>query len=141
MKELTVQELDELVRQHADFQLVDVREPFEHAISNIGGDLIPLGQIISSSHKFSRDKKVVVYCRSGRRSADAIRELEKRFGYKNLYNLKGGILAWSKEIDHKKKGQSSKRAAENAPNGCLIKKILSLPKSVFRYFFKDGSRR
>lgn len=99
VKEVTVHELQELIDQGADFQLIDVREPYEYAIANLDGELIPLGSVSASAHKFSRNKKVIVYCRSGVRSANAIRELENLFGFENLYNLKGGILAWSKEID------------------------------------------
>ncbi|MBI5913748.1 MAG: molybdopterin-synthase adenylyltransferase MoeB [Bacteroidetes bacterium] len=99
VKEITVQELNEWMVQGADFQLIDVREPHEYAIANLDGELIPLGTVAAAAHKFSKDKKVVVHCRSGVRSAKAIRELEGLFGFDNLYNLKGGILAWSQEID------------------------------------------
>ena len=99
VKEITVHELKELIESKADFQLIDVREPYEYAIANLGGELIPPEMVITSVHRFSRDKKVVVHCRSGVRSANAIRELEKLYGFENLFNLKGGILAWSKEID------------------------------------------
>lgn len=99
VKEITVQELYELQVQGADFQLIDVREPHEFATANLEGELIPLGSVSGAAHRISKDKKVVIHCRSGVRSAKAIRELEDQFGFENLYNLKGGILAWSKEID------------------------------------------
>ncbi len=98
-KEITVQELKEMMEQNEDFQLVDVREPYERDLATLGGELIPAGLLANSVQRFSKDKKVVLYCRSGARSANAIRELEKNFGLENLFNLKGGILAWSKEID------------------------------------------
>ena len=66
---------------------------------NIGGELIPLGQIAENADQVSRDKKVIVHCKVGGRSASAIRELEEKFGYTNLYNLKGGILAYIEEVD------------------------------------------
>lgn len=97
VKEVTSAELKEMMERGADFQLIDVREPFEHAAFNIGGELIPLGQIPSSADRLSREQKLVVYCRSGARSAKAIHDLESLFGFKNLYNLKGGILAWQEE--------------------------------------------
>ncbi len=99
VKEISVQELNQLIITGTDFQLIDVREPYEYDIANLIGELIPLSTVSSAVNKISRHKKVVVHCRSGVRSANAIRELEKLFGFDNLYNLKGGILAWSKEID------------------------------------------
>jgi sulfur-carrier protein adenylyltransferase/sulfurtransferase len=99
VKELTVQELKELIDAKANFQLVDVREDYEFEIANIGGELIPLGTVLQNADKISKDKQVVIHCRSGKRSADAIRALEEKFGYDNLYNLKGGILAYADQID------------------------------------------
>jgi rhodanese-related sulfurtransferase len=99
MKEITVRELKEMKDQGQDFQLIDVRESYEYDIAQIGGQLIPLATVIDNKDQISRDKKVIVHCRSGKRSAAAIMELEKQFGFDNLYNLKGGIMAWSDEID------------------------------------------
>ncbi len=97
--EISVQELRTLRESKADFQLIDVREPYEYDIANLQGELIPLGSLEEEWQKISRDKPVVVHCRSGRRSADAIRSLRDDHGFHNLHNLKGGILAWSREID------------------------------------------
>ncbi|MGB0932510.1 MAG: ThiF family adenylyltransferase, partial [Chitinophagales bacterium] len=99
VKEVTVRNLQNLLKKGADFQLIDVREPYEYEIVNIEGELIPLGQITQETNRISKDKQVIVHCRSGKRSADAIRALEQEFGYENLYNLKGGVLAYAKEID------------------------------------------
>lgn len=98
MKEITVQELKEKKDKAEDFQLIDVREDFEYEMSNLGGTLIPLGGILIESGKIAKDKPVVVMCRSGKRSAAAIGQLEQQ-GFTNLYNLQGGILAWASEID------------------------------------------
>lgn len=98
MQEITVQELKEKLDSGEDFQLIDVREDFEYEMSNIGGLLIPLGGIVIEANKISKDKPVVVMCRSGKRSAAAIMQLEQ-LGYTNLSNLQGGILAWAAEID------------------------------------------
>jgi rhodanese-related sulfurtransferase len=98
MKEISVQELKEKIDKGEDFQLIDVREDFEYETSNIGGQLIPLGGVLIESEKIDKDKPVVVMCRSGKRSAAAIMQLEQQ-GFTNLYNLKGGILAWQAEID------------------------------------------
>ncbi len=99
MKEKTVAELKTLIDQQADFQLIDVREEHEYDTCNLGGKLIPLGQLLIEVENIDKHKTVIVHCRSGARSAAAINELEKRFGFENLYNLKGGIMAWAKEID------------------------------------------
>ena len=99
VKEITVTELQNWQESGKDFQLIDVREQFETEIASIGGELIPLGQILQHSEKLEKSKDVVIYCRSGRRSAEAILQLQNKDGFTNLYNLKGGIIAWSQEID------------------------------------------
>lgn len=99
MKEITVTELKALIDSNADFQLIDVRRPDEYEFANLGGELIVLDTVPEQVDKFSQDKQVVVHCRSGKRSGDAIAYLEQNHGFDNLYNLKGGILAWSDEID------------------------------------------
>ncbi|NOS94040.1 MAG: molybdenum cofactor biosynthesis protein MoeB [Cyclobacteriaceae bacterium] len=99
MKEVTVQELKELKDTGANFQLIDVREPHEVDICEIGGELIPQGDIPHNVDKISRDKQVIIHCRSGARSGNMVKWLETNHGFTNLYNLKGGILAWAKEID------------------------------------------
>jgi rhodanese-related sulfurtransferase len=99
MKEISVTELKALLDSGADIQLIDVREPAEFESAQIGGELIPLGTIPQNVDKISKDKQVIVHCRSGKRSANAIMFLESNFGYENLYNLEGGIIAWRDEID------------------------------------------
>lgn len=99
MKEVTVQELKAMIDSGSDFQLIDVREPHEYDICNLGGDLIPQGEIPHQVGRILKDKKVILQCRSGARSGNMVNWLEKHHGYTNLYNLKGGILAWAREID------------------------------------------
>lgn len=99
IKEVTVTEYQSWLNKGEQVQLIDVREPYEYEIAEIGGELIPLKTILDHSDQISRDKKVVVHCRSGKRSADAIKKLQDKYGFDNLYNLKGGILAWSEQID------------------------------------------
>jgi rhodanese-related sulfurtransferase len=99
MKEVTVEELKKMIDAKEDFQLIDVREPSEFAVANLKGELIPLSSVPQNVDKISKTKKVIVHCRSGKRSANAITFLENNHGYDNLYNLKGGILAWKDEID------------------------------------------
>lgn len=99
VREITVQELKRWADSGTDYQLIDVREPYEYEIVNLGGELIPLKTIEESIDKIRSNKKVVIHCRSGARSAKAIETLERKYGFSNLYNLKGGVLAWADEID------------------------------------------
>ena len=98
MKEISVQELKEKIDKGEDFQLIDVREDFEYQVSNLGGELIPLGGILIETDKIDKDKEVIIMCRSGKRSAAAVMQLEAQ-GFTNLFNLYGGILAWQEDID------------------------------------------
>lgn len=99
MKEISVSKLKEMIDKKEDFQLIDVREEHEFDICNLNGELIPMGEVMDNVDKISKDKTVVVHCRSGKRSATVINALEQQHGYTNLYNLQGGILAWAAEID------------------------------------------
>ncbi len=99
MKEIVPAELKALMDQKADFQLIDVREPHEYEIANIGGQMISLSEIPGSIDKISKEKQVIIHCRSGARSGQAVQWLENNHGFKNLWNLKGGILAWSDQVD------------------------------------------
>ncbi len=96
---ISVKDLQKLKVENADFQLIDVREPHEYDIVNIGGELIPLGEIEQHIGKISQNKQVIIHCRTGVRSAKAIQKLESQFGFSNLYNLTGGILAYAQEVD------------------------------------------
>lgn len=98
VKEITVQELKQKMDAKEDFQLIDVREKHEYDFVNLGAELIPLNTVLDNVEKFSRDKQVIVHCKGGVRSAKAIQVLEEK-GFTNLYNLKGGIVAYAKEVD------------------------------------------
>ena len=87
LSEITYQELLQLT----DYQLIDVREPHEFAIKNLGGELMPLSALEKYLPKISRDKTVVVHCQSGVRSLEAIKILQEKHGFDNLVNLKGGV--------------------------------------------------
>lgn len=98
MKEITAKELKELKDNKVDFVLIDVREQHEFDEANLSGVLIPMGEVMDHLDKIPKDNKVVVHCRSGKRSATVIGALEAQHGYTNLYNLKGGIMAYIEEI-------------------------------------------
>jgi len=96
MKTVTAQELQQWISSGKKIQLIDVREPDEHEAFNIGGELIPLGEIGLHPEKISGEVPVVLYCRKGIRSQFAIQKLETKFLFTQLYNLAGGTEAWIK---------------------------------------------
>lgn len=99
MKNITVSELKEKLDNGEQFILIDCREPAENQEYNIGGNLIPLGKIQRmelGDLENRKNEEVVVYCRSGQRSAMACMYLEM-MGFKNTNNLAGGVIAWIKE--------------------------------------------
>ena len=98
MKEITVSELKQLQDDKANFQLIDVREEHELEICEIGGEHIPMGEVMDNLDKISKDKKVIIHCRSGARSGAICNALESE-GFTNVYNLRGGIIAYANEID------------------------------------------
>jgi len=96
--QLTVKELKRRIDAGEDVQLIDVREPYEYQIAQIGGKLIPQNDVPNRLAEIDRDREVIVHCRSGARS-QRIAEFLQQAGYPNVVNLAGGILAWSDEID------------------------------------------
>ena len=98
MRSVTATELQQWVAENKDIQLVDVREPYEHAAFNIGGELIPLGEITAHISDIHKDRPVILYCRKGIRSQIAIQKLQDKFPFDNLYNLIGGTEAWKKTV-------------------------------------------
>jgi adenylyltransferase/sulfurtransferase len=96
--QITVKELKRRIDAGEDVQLIDVREPYEYQIAQIGGKLIPQNDVPNRLAEIDRDREVVVHCRSGARS-QRIAELLAQAGYPRVVNVAGGILAWSDEID------------------------------------------
>jgi adenylyltransferase/sulfurtransferase len=96
--EISVQELKEWQDQGRSFTLIDVREPNEFEYCNLNGKLIPLKTVLDRQSEIPREGIVVVHCKMGGRSRQAIEAL-KSVGYNNLVNLAGGITAWSRDID------------------------------------------
>jgi sulfur-carrier protein adenylyltransferase/sulfurtransferase len=81
-----------------DIFILDVREPHEYQICNVGGYLIPLGDLPKRIHELDSSREIVVHCKSGARSAKAV-EFLRQSGFKRAANLTGGIMAWSDKID------------------------------------------
>ena len=98
-KSINVQTLREWREASRPFTLIDVREPYEFDIANLEGLLIPKATVEDHLDAIPAEGDVVIHCRSGVRSADVINLLESKYGFGNLYNLEGGILAWAREID------------------------------------------
>ncbi len=93
MKHLTYPELQKLQNADRPLQLIDVREPDEHAAYNIGGELIPLAFLLRNPEKIAHDRPVVLYCKRGIRSQLAIQRLAGRLPEADFYNLRDGIYA------------------------------------------------
>ena len=96
--QMTVRELKRRIDAGEEVQLIDVREPYEFQIAQIGGTLIPQNDVPQRLSEIDPSREVVVHCRSGARS-QRIAEFLKQSGYPSVANLAGGILAWSDEID------------------------------------------
>ncbi|MCZ2249811.1 MAG: rhodanese-like domain-containing protein [Bacteroidia bacterium] len=100
IKEITVQELKAMRESKQEHQLIDVREESEAEVASINGTLIPMGEVPDRINEIRKDIPVIVHCRSGARSSSVIQYLQANHNFTNLFNLKGGILAWAGEIDH-----------------------------------------
>ena len=96
MNTISPQELKERIDKGEELYIVDVREPDEHAAFNIGGRLVPVGDILAMQTEEIdewKDKEVIFYCRSGARSARAA-QFAEMLGFQNTVNLTGGMLSW-----------------------------------------------
>jgi adenylyltransferase/sulfurtransferase len=102
MQEITATELKQRLDEGDDIQLIDVRQPDEYEFAKIpGAKLIPLGEVLKRMDEIDETKETVIHCKMGGRSAKAI-EVLTRAGFKGkMSNLRGGITAWSNEVDPK----------------------------------------
>ena len=96
--EISPRELKSRLDRGDDLFVLDVREPHEFQICNLGGYLIPLGELSRRVNELDSSREIVAHCRSGKRSAEAV-EFLRSAGFRKVLNLKGGILAWSDEVD------------------------------------------
>jgi len=100
MREVTATELKAALDAGEDIQLIDVRQPDEYEFARIeGGKLIPLGEIMGRMNEIDPERDTVIYCKMGGRSARAVEALERSGFTGKLRNLRGGITAWSNEVD------------------------------------------
>lgn len=98
ISEITVQELAALRKDKVDFFLLDVRNADEYKICHLEGHLIPFTELPKRLHELNREQPIIVHCHGGGRSARATLFLMQQ-GFKNVSNLRGGIMAWANEID------------------------------------------
>jgi len=96
--EITARELKERLDRGDDVFILDVREPHEYQICNLKGHLIPLGELPRRVHELDSAREIVVHCKSGKRSAQAV-DFLRQAGFRKVYNLHGGILSWSTQVD------------------------------------------
>jgi len=96
--EITARDLKEKLDRGDDVFILDVREPHEYQICNLKGHLIPLGELPRRVHELDSAREIVAHCKSGKRSAQAV-DFLRQAGFRKVYNLHGGILSWSTEVD------------------------------------------
>ena len=96
--EITVQELKSKLDNGEQINVLDVREPHEYEVANIGVKLVPLGELPRRLAEFDQNENFAIHCKTGGRSAKAVKLLQDA-GFGHVYNVKGGITAWSEEID------------------------------------------
>jgi len=100
MQEITATELKQKMDNGENFQLIDVRQPDEYAFTKIeGAKLIPLGEIVKRMDELDESKEIILQCKAGGRSSQAIQFLQRAGFTGDMKNLKGGITAWSNEVD------------------------------------------
>jgi adenylyltransferase/sulfurtransferase len=96
--QISVKDLKSRIDSGEEIYLIDVREPFEYAIANLGGKLIPQNDVAQRLGEIDRDREVIVHCKGGVRS-QKIAEYLKQQGYQRVINVAGGILAWADQVD------------------------------------------
>jgi adenylyltransferase/sulfurtransferase len=97
---MTVEELKQRLDRGDDLYVLDVREPHEYQICNLGGQLIPLNDLPKRVSELDSTREIVVHCKMGGRSAKAV-DFLKQSGFTRVHNLAGGITAWAERIDPK----------------------------------------
>lgn len=100
MRLISALELHEAIQKGQEFEIIDVREPYEYAMGNIGSMHIPMGEICERVSDLPEDKNIVIMCRSGKRAEAVANLLMTDHSMTNVYILDGGILAWRDQIDN-----------------------------------------
>ena len=97
MKTINAKEFKNLLKNNNNFQIIDIREPYEYEDGALTNENIPLDKMMSSLDKIHKDRPVIIYCQSGKRASAIIYMLEKEYKLENLYNLEGGYNAIMQE--------------------------------------------
>lgn len=97
MKSISAKELREKLKNKEDFQIIDIREPYEYEDGALSNENIPLDTMMTSIDRISTDKPVIIYCQSGKRACAIIYMLEKEYSLNNLINLEGGYATYMEE--------------------------------------------
>jgi len=100
MNTITALELKAKIDSSEDFQLIDIRENYEFEDFNIGGINIPMDEVFNSLDKIAKDKPVIFYCRSGRKSAAIIHTIKRKLNLENVFSLVGGINSYIEEVNN-----------------------------------------
>jgi rhodanese-related sulfurtransferase len=97
MKTINAKQFKNLLKNNNNFQIIDIREPYEYEDGALTNENIPLDKMMSSLNKIHKDRPVIIYCQSGKRASAIIYMLEKEYKLENLYNLEGGYNAIMQE--------------------------------------------
>ncbi len=99
MRTISALELNEAIHKGENYQIIDIREPYEYSACNIGSTHIPMGELCDRLPEIPADKDVVIMCRSGKRAEAMANLLSTDFEMNNIWILEGGILAWKEQVD------------------------------------------
>jgi len=99
MKSISPQELNDRLDRGEKIQIIDIREDHEREICCLESEHIPMDQIMGNLQQIRTDIDVVIHCKGGDRASAVVHLLEKKHGFSNVYNLKGGIIAWAESVD------------------------------------------
>ena len=97
MKTINAIEFKNLLKNNNNFQIIDIREPYEYEDGALTNENIPLDKMMSSLNKILKDRPVIIYCQTGKRASAIIYMLEKEYKLENLFNLEGGYNAIMQE--------------------------------------------
>ena len=99
MNVMSISDFKLLRESSKPFQLIDIREFHETQVCSLGGEHIPMGELMESLDLLRKDVPVIFHCKTGRRSLAVIETLLVKTDLKNIYSLEGGIIAWAKQVD------------------------------------------
>lgn len=97
---MSIIEFKQLKESGTPFQLIDIREFHEIQICSLGGEHIPMGDLMENLEKIRNDIPVIFHCRSGKRSLAVLETLLAKTDLRNISSLEGGIIAWAEQVDH-----------------------------------------